>query len=293
MVDSGNNKEKVLPKTNVTLRRPHAAGREKLPASLRQARILAIFDRKGFASIAELAEEFGVSTMTVRRDLTVMDQRGLLERTHGGAVAVGTAQGVTDSVEPEFDLRRRDNEDQKNWIARTAAALVGPSESIGLDVGTSVLALAEVLAARRDIRVLTNNLRVAMRLAEGNGTVYTVAGQIRSPEFSVFGPQAVAAIKSHFLDRVFVGVSGLDADGFYDYSPEDTEVKRAFMENAGQVVVLCDASKFGRRALSRIAPLERCDVIVTDNAPDDQLAQAIAAAGARLIVASPKGSAAR
>ncbi|RUT31467.1 DeoR/GlpR transcriptional regulator [Arsenicitalea aurantiaca] len=257
---------------------------ERLPASLRQARILAAFERSGFVSITELAEEFGVSGMTVRRDLTALDKRGLLARTHGGAVPVGV-QAVIDSVEPAFDLRRRENADGKMAIARAAAGLIGPSESIGLDVGTSILALAEDIANRRDLRVFTNNLRVAMRLAEGNVTVYTLGGQVRSPEFSLIGPQAAEALSGHFLDRVFIGVSGFDANGFYDYSPEDTEIKRAFIAHAGSVVVLCDASKFGRRALSRIVPLERVDLVVTDAAPPPDLAAALAAAGIETVIA--------
>lgn len=265
---------------------PAAARAVRLPASLRQARILAAFEKSGFVSINELAGEFGVSGMTVRRDLAALDKRGLLERTHGGAVAIGATQSFFDTVEPAFDQRRRQNEEKKAAIARAAAQLIGQGDSIGLDVGTSVLALAEAIAARRDIRVFTNNLRVAMRLAEGASTVYTLAGQVRSPEFSIIGPQAVEALASHFLNHVFIGVSGLDAAGLYDYSPEDTEVKRAFIEHAGHVVVLCDASKFGRRALSRIAALDRIDCLVTDAAPPADLAAALSASGVRVIVAS-------
>jgi DeoR/GlpR family transcriptional regulator of sugar metabolism len=258
---------------------------ERLPAALRQARILASFQTSGFVSITELAAEFGVSGMTVRRDLAILDSKGLLERTHGGAVPVGVSAGIIDTIEPAFDLRRRENAAQKIAIARAAAQLIGPSESIGLDVGTSIMALAEDIAARRDIRVFTNNLRVALRLAEGSVTVYTLAGQVRSPEFSIIGPQAVEGLAAHFLDRVFIGVAGLDANGFYDYSPEDTEVKRAFIDNAGSVVVLCDASKFGRRALSRVVPLARIDHLVTDSAPPDDLARALAAADVNVIIA--------
>ncbi|MFW8643379.1 DeoR/GlpR family DNA-binding transcription regulator [Rhizobium beringeri] len=156
---------------------------------------------------------------------------------------------------------------QKSSIAEAAAKLVASGESVGLDVGTSILALAGALASRRDLRVFTNNLRVSMLMADGKSNVYILGGQVRWPEYSVIGPQAVEALKSHFLDKVFIGVSGLDPSGFYDYSPEDTEVKRAFIANAGSVIVLCDSSKFGRRALSRIVPLEKVNILVTDAPP--------------------------
>lgn len=255
----------------------------RLPATLRHARIMSAFEKDGFVSITSLAEELGVSGMTVRRDLDLLGKRGLLERTHGGAVAAG--QMVYDEDEPAFEQRMRRNAAEKSTIAQAAARLVAPGESVGLDVGTSILALATELAPRKDLRVFTNNLRVGMQMAEGNSSVYILGGQVRVPEFSVIGPQAIEGLKSHFLDRVFLGVSGIDANGLYDYSPEDTEVKRAFVESGGCVVVLCDSSKFGRRALSRIVSLDRINILITDAEPPQDLAQALAEAGVQIIIA--------
>lgn len=260
------------------------SGSERLPAALRQARIMASFEKDGFVSITSLADELGVSGMTVRRDLDLLGKRGLLERTHGGAVATGHL--AFDEDEPAFEQRMRRNALEKSSIARAAAKLVSPGESLGLDVGTSVLALANELAPRKDLRVFTNNLRVGMQMAEGNSSVYILGGQVRVPEFSVTGPQAIEGLKSHFLDRVFIGVSGIDENGLYDYSPEDTEVKRAFVSSASSVVVLCDSSKFGRRALSRIVPLEKIAILVTDAAPPPSLAQALREADVQIILAS-------
>jgi DeoR family glycerol-3-phosphate regulon repressor len=260
----------------------------RLPAALRHARIIASFEKNGFVSITSLADELNVSGMTIRRDLDALGKRGLLERTHGGAVATGplAITGASfDIEEPAFEQRMRLRALEKSAIAEAAAALVGPGESLGLDVGTSILALAQVLAGRRDLRVFTNNLRVGMLLAEANSTVYVLGGQVRVPEFSVIGPQAIAAVESHYLDKVFIGVSGLDAHGFYDYSPEDTEVKRALMASAGEVIVLCDSSKFNRRALSRVALLSGVGTLITDNAPPAELQAALEAAGVKIIIA--------
>lgn len=259
---------------------------EKIPAALRQARIVAAFEHHGFVSISALADDLGVSAMTIRRDVALLEEKGLLERTHGGAVAPQSGlRAPFDAVEPAFDQRMRQQAHEKSAIARAAAALILPRESVGLDVGTSVLALAEALRDRADLRIVTNNLRVGLSLAEGRSPVYLIGGQIRGPECSVIGPQAVETLRSHFLDRVFIGVSGMDASGLYDYSPEDTAVKRAFMANARQVVVLCDASKFGRRALSRIDTLERVDVLVTDAEPVADLAAALKSRNIQVIVA--------
>jgi DeoR family glycerol-3-phosphate regulon repressor len=258
---------------------------ERIPAALRQAHIIASFENNDFVSITSLADELGVSGMTVRRDLDRLGKRGLLERTHGGAVAAGPLAAPTfDEDEPPFEQRMRRQAVEKSSIAAAAAKLVEPGESVGLDVGTSILALASALAPRRDLRVFTNNLRVSMLMAEGKSTVYILGGQVRVPEYSVIGPQAIEGLKSHFLDKVFIGVSGVDANGFYDYSPEDTEVKRAFITSAGSVIVLCDSSKFGRRALSRIVPLEKVNILVTDAPPPADLAAALSERGVRIIV---------
>ncbi len=258
----------------------------RMPAALRHARIISAFDKNGFVSISDLALELNVSGMTVRRDLDLLGKRGLLTRTHGGAVPTAVGGVATfDSDEPAFEQRMRVNPLQKSSIAQAAANLVGAGESLGLDVGTSVLSLAQLLTPRRDLRVFTNSLRVGMQMAEGNSTIYVLGGQVRVPEYSMIGAPAVEGLKSHFLDKVFIGVSGIDAEGLYDYSPEDSEVKRAFIANAGQVIVLCDSSKFSRRALTRIAPLEKISTLITETEPPADLAQALTEAGVEIIVA--------
>lgn len=256
------------------------------PAAMRHAQIIASFEKNGFVSIAELAEELDVSGMTIRRDLDRLGKRGLLTRTHGGAVATGTlASTVFVEDEPAFEHRARVNPVQKSTIARAAAALVGPGESLGLDVGTSILSLAQILTPRKDLRVFTNSLRVGMQMAEGNSKVYVLGGEVRTPEYSMIGAQATEALRTHFLDKVFIGVSGIDASGFYDYSPEDSEVKRAFLANASQVIVLCDSSKFGRRALTRIAALDKVHTLITEAPPPEELGAALKEAGVHVIIA--------
>ncbi|BBE71905.1 DeoR/GlpR family DNA-binding transcription regulator [Oharaeibacter diazotrophicus] len=268
--------------------RSEAAGR--IPAPIRHARIRDAFRRDGFVSVSDIARDLGVSAMTIRRDLVALARAGEITRTHGGAVPPTEAErGPFDAEEPVFDSRVARNADAKLAIARRAARLVGPRESVGLDVGTTVMALAGELAQRTDLRVFTNNVRAAMRLAGCGSPVYILGGEVRPPEFSVIGAGAVQQLRAHFLDRVFLGVSGLGELGLFDYSPEDTEVKRAFLDCAESVVVVCDATKFGRRALSRIAPLDAIDILVTDQAPPPELAAALEAAQVDVIVADGRG----
>jgi DeoR family glycerol-3-phosphate regulon repressor len=263
-----------------------ANGREKMPAEIRRARIVASVEKAGFVSVSSLAGELGVSHMTIRRDVSLLESRGKFQRTHGGAIAGEPLSKLGyDEDEPAFEQRMRRHAAAKSAIAKAAAGLIGQSESVGLDVGTSVLALATAIGGRDDLRIFTNNLRAALSLARSGSEVYMLGGKIRGAEYSVVGSGAVDQLHSHFLDRVFIGVSGVDGSGLYDYSPEDTEVKRALMANAGSVVVLCDASKFGRRALARVAPLNAVSTLVTDGPPPDHIAAELDRHGVRVVLA--------
>jgi DeoR/GlpR family transcriptional regulator of sugar metabolism len=258
----------------------------RLPAGARQARLLEMLARSGFLSVAEAAERMGVSAMTIRRDLEALEGRGVLNRTHGGAVAIqGRRIEVFDAVEPVFEQRRRRQAGAKSKIAAAAAALIGPNETIALDVGTSVLALAKELFGRADLKFLTNNLPAAMTLSGGSSPVYLLGGQLRGPEMSVIGTAASEQARNYYVDRAFIGVSGVIEGGFYDYSLEDSDVKRAFIERARQVVALCDSSKFDHRAMARICELKQVHLVVTESAPPAHLADALREAGTVVLVA--------
>jgi len=257
-----------------------ASATQRLPAAIRRSRLLDVVKRDGFVSVSRIAESLGVSEMTVRRDLEVLQKSGHVDRTFGGAVR----REVYDAREPVFDRRRRNHAAAKRAIALSASELVASGETVGIDVGTTALALAGELSGRTDIRVFTNNLRAAMELSGGGSAVYVPGGQVRQSELSIVGAAAVAQLKTFFLDRVFIGVSGITETGLYDYSIEDTEVKRTFIERTERVVVLCDSSKFDRRSLALVAALDEIDVIVTDEAPPSHLRAALEAANVEIMV---------
>jgi DeoR/GlpR family transcriptional regulator of sugar metabolism len=263
-----------------------AFGAGRLPAGARHARILDLVGRNGFVSVAEIAESFAVSDMTIRRDLWTLEERGMLARTHGGAVGIGRRE-VFDASEPTFSSRRRQNAAAKAAIARTAAALIGVRESVGLDVGTSTLALAEEIAGRQDVAVFTGNLYAAAVLGRRNCSVHVFGGIVRGPELSVVGSNPIKQIQQFCVAKLFLGVSGVTEDGFFDYSPEDTEIKRVFIEHAEQVIVLCDSSKFDHRSVSKVCDLSRPAILVTEAPPRPRLADALARAGVEIVVASP------
>ena len=251
----------------------------------RQARILDLLGRLGFMTVGDIAAATGISSITVRRDLVELAERGALQRTHGGAMALRGGQAeVFDAFEPAFDARRR-NSAGKAAIARAAAALIKPGATIALDVGTSTLELARCLGDVGEIKVVTNNLRAASLLADSPHAVYVPGGRVRGKELSVHGPQAAAQIRDYWFDLAFIGVSGITEAGLFDYSPEDTEIKKLYMERARQVVVLCDAEKFGHLSMVQVAELGQMHVLVTDARPPDALAAALETADVRVAVA--------
>lgn len=274
--------------TGHELEQPDLAGSDygRMPAGARQSLILDLIELHGFVSVSKIAGNLSVSEMTIRRDLVSLEERGLLARTHGGAVSSASdPREVFDLEEPAFKRRRHRNARGKSAIATAAAALIGPGETIGIDVGTSTLTLAEAVVHRADLRVFTNSLRAAMTLSASKSPVYVLGGEVRDPEQSVVGSRAVGELQNYNIDRVFIGVSGLIEAGFFDYSVEDTEVKRAFIGRADQVVILCDSSKFDHRSLARVCELSGVDILVTDAAPPAHLARALEAAGVEVLVA--------
>lgn len=264
---------------------PAVGGR--LAGTRRKAIEKMVADR-GALSVAELAACFGVSEMTIRRDLEQLERVGGIERAHGGALR--PANLPAPAVEPSFVARRDENAAEKRRIAVAAALLAADGDVVALDVGSSVTALAKVLRNRADLGVVTHNLHVVGALAavDTGPSLYVLGGHYRRTEGSLCGPNAVQELQQLWLSIAYVGVAGLCPEGIFDYSTEEAEIKRLYRGRAQRVCVLCDASKFGRRSLVRVAGLEAIDILVTNEAPQGALAEALAAAGVRVIVA-PEG----
>jgi DeoR/GlpR family transcriptional regulator of sugar metabolism len=253
----------------------------------RQNLLMESLARRGFMSVADIAQETGVSEITIRRDLTELERSGAIKRTHGGALmARNGVSNVYDIREPTFDARRRRNSDAKIRIAQCAAQYVKPGHTIALDTGTTTLELTRFLGDIPDLRIITNNTRAASLLAETSHPVYLPGGRLRGRELSIFGSSATAFVSSYHYDIVFLGLSGITDAGLFDYSPEDSEIKRAFIERSDQVIALCDASKFNRQAMVRVADLAEIHRVIVDIVPPSPLGVAIERAGAQIVIAS-------
>ncbi|MDU0309930.1 DeoR/GlpR family DNA-binding transcription regulator [Rhizobium sp. 10PS4] len=267
-----------------------AAEKPKVLAQVRHARILETLARKGAVSVSDVASQLAVSEMTVRRDLIELEKDGRLVRTHGGAVRSGKAfepiaNEAVEREEPTFESRLTRNAAAKRTIAMAAAGVAAGARTLALDVGTTTYLLSGLLLNQPHTKIFTNGVRNAMQLGTGFGEVYLPGGRMRGEEMAISSQSAVSQFEELWFDIAFVGVSGITAQGIYDYSFEDTDMKRVYLRRATQKVVLCDSTKFKRMSLVHIAPLQQFDMLITDAMPPADLADALAAAGVDVRIA--------
>jgi len=232
-------------------------------ARQRQALILERVREDGAVKVADLVRELGVSDMTVRRDLEILDERGLLEKVHGGATSiVGSAL-----FEPGFALKMTLQQSEKDAIADAAVAFVEPGMAIAISAGSTTYALAQRLARIPGLTVVTNSVRVADVLYQDGLADQTIimTGGVRTPSDALAGPFAVAALRTVHVDLVFVGVHGMDPhSGFTCPNLLEADTDRALIEAGRRLVVVADHSKWGVIGISSIARLDQADVLVTD-----------------------------
>ena len=232
-------------------------------ARQRQALILERVREDGAVRVADLVRILGVSDMTIRRDLEVLRNEGLLEKVHGGATALpGSAL-----FEPGFAVKSGLQLSQKEWIAEAAAELIAPGTAIGLSAGTTTYALARRLVDVPGLTVVTNSVPVAdvlQRAGRGDQTIILTGG-VRTPSDALVGPFAVAALRTINLDQVFMGVHGMDPrSGFTTPNVLEADTDRALVESGRRLVVVADSSKWGVIGISSIARLDEADTLVTD-----------------------------
>ena len=242
------------------------AAPDRLDVTLRLVR------NAGRASLADLAGRLGVSEMTVRRDLDALQQRGLVERVRGGAVAVTTPES-----DGGFAARKEWQAATKDRIGRAAAALVEPGSTVLLDAGTTTVHVARHLVDRGPLTVAVLSLPVAAQLADQPGIrLVVVGGESRPGEQSLAGPLAAETLRRLSFDVFLMSAGAVSADaGWSEFTLEDAAVKQVGLERARSTTVVADASKLGVRAFASVAPLGAVDRLVTDTgARDPQLSPA-------------------
>jgi DeoR family glycerol-3-phosphate regulon repressor len=230
--------------------------------------------RAGEVSVEALAEAFGISVETVRRDLSDLASTGALHKVRGGA------RRIRLGIEGSFEERRFEAAEAKAAIARTLARLVEPGDTLFIDTGTTTLAGAGELARGDGLTVITNSFLIAQRMgASGRHKVHVLGGTWASVNAETVGPLAIEQIGRFQADHAVIGVAGLDAEaGAMDADFDEAQIARAMIARARQVIVLAHGQKFGRQAAHRVCRLDEIDVLVSERGPDAPLAAALTAA---------------
>jgi DeoR/GlpR family transcriptional regulator of sugar metabolism len=254
-------------------------------ARQRQTLILTRVREDGGVRVADLARDLGVSDMTVRRDLEILHNRGLIEKVHGGATSLpGSAL-----FEPGFAVKSGLQEAEKDAIADAAMTLVVPGTAVGISAGTTTYALARRLVDTPGLTVVTNSVPVADVLHRAGRPDQTIilTGGVRTPSDALVGPFAVAALRTMHLDQVFMGVHGMDPrSGFTTPNVLEADTDRALIAAGRRLVVLADSSKWGVIGISSIARLDEADTLVTDDGLDPD-ARVVAEDAVRELVIAP------
>jgi DeoR/GlpR family transcriptional regulator of sugar metabolism len=257
----------------------------KLPSAARQAIICDRFAEQPGVSISHLAREFGVSEMTIRRDLDALEEKSQIQRTHGGAI-------LTERMMFEFDYRERRERNRAAKVAIAAAArkLVSPGQRLILDNGTTTLELAALLRDGEDLMVITPSLAVASELQHAQGVeVILLGGILREGSPDLTGPVTEHSLEMFSADLAFQGADAIGTDGAIDNSDlRLARVDKMMRRIANRSCILADHTKIGRSELARSGTLADVDIFITDSGAPAAVLKRFAKLGPQIITAIPK-----
>ncbi|MET4696749.1 transcriptional repressor AgaR [Endozoicomonas lisbonensis] len=248
----------------------------------RREAIVRLVSDKGQARVEDLADHFKVSTVTIRNDLNYLDNKGVLLRSHGGAMSTG---GLTKEV--SFQDKGGVNASRKAAIGEAAARLVNDGESIILDSGTTTPYVAKNLLDRKHLVIMTNGLNVAVELAKSHDIeIMMTGGTLRKKSYSFYGAQAEDALRNFRFDKLFLGVDGFDlVAGLTTHFDREASLNRVMCDISSEIILVADSSKFGKKGYHLIRSFGAFNTLVTDKGiPADYLA-GLQRQGVRVIIA--------
>lgn len=249
-------------------------------APQRQQRILDIVSSRRAARLEDLASALGVSVATARRDLDELASRGLLRRVHGGAVASDAQR------EPHFEAKAVEAAAEKERIAARAVSLLAPDDTVYLDSGSTVLAVARLLRGWDRLTVVTNSLPIANELGGHGPTLILAGGEFRATSQAFVGPLSRHLLENLHVTKALIGAYAFSLeDGLSTTDAAEAFTKTLALERATEVIVLADSRKLGAHSFAHAGRLDQVDVLVTDTGIDDRLAQTLAQAGITVIKA--------
>lgn len=248
-----------------------------------QRRVLIIekLNAEGQVDVISLSKALKVSEVTIRNDLTRLEQKNMLIRARGGAIKVdrvGIDFALSDKNKQQFEEKKR--------IGKAAADLIEDGDTIILDSGTTTMEIAKNLSNVADLTVITNALNVANQLAEHQkANIIIPGGFLRKNSLSLVGATAEESFKNYFCDKLFLAVDGLSTShGLSTPNVEEAHLNRIMMGISKQIIVVADSSKFHKRSFAFIAPITEIDIVVTDKGISAEDQKKLENGGVRVIV---------
>lgn len=227
----------------------------------RRQHILSIAQAEGRVRVRELSKTFGISQITIRKDLDHLQSKGLLQRSHGGALPAQPGA----LFDPSLQEKEKSHHFEKERIGAAAADMVQEGQCVMLDSGTTTTAVAHALKKFSQLTVITNAVNIAAELTGTNFDVILTGGMLRKNSFSLVGPLAEDMLSEMHADILFLGVDGFDMEiGLTTPNLLESRVNRAMVHAAAKVVAVCDSTKFNRRSLSRIVAPSSIHHVITD-----------------------------
>jgi len=260
----------------------HEVQPDGMMAEERRTQILQIIHKAGRGKVNELASQFNTSAVTIRHDLNDLAQRGLVQRSHGGAM-------LPDAIMRESPVQERlkVHAEEKRRIGAVAATMIHDNETIILDSGTTTLEIARQIKGKKGLHIITNGINIAAELLDARDCeVFIVGGTVRGESASINGRFAEEMFDQFSADKLFLSGAGCDLDfGVSGANLEETMVNRAMLRISREIILVADASKFSRRSMSRIAPFSEIDTVISDKSLSGDIQTKLRSSGCNLILA--------
>ncbi len=231
--------------------------------------------------IDEMAELFDISIETARRDLNYLEKEGSIKKIYGGATLVRKEE-----KEPATAERLTKNLAEKTAIGKKCAEFIHDGDSVLLEVGTTLLQVAKALKDKRNLTVITNSIHVVNELLETDFDIYMIGGKVRRGEGSVSGAVSIYELENFHIGKAVISAGGITLEqGISDYNIEEALVRRKVVEQAKEVILTADSSKFGHNVLAQICPISAIDLVITGEALNPEILSRFQDANVNLVLA--------
>lgn len=244
--------------------------------------ILEKLQKEGFVKVVDIARELDVTTVTIRKDLKLLEDKGLLFKTHGSASPVNPH-----IVDRHVSEKERLHMSEKERIGKAAAKMIDANDAIIVNSGSTIFAFVDKIRPEGTLTLVTPCVKVTLGMCDvENVNIFQLGGMFHSRSLSVVGNYAAHLLENVSCSKLFLGVDGIDLDwGVTTSNVDEAELNKAMMKAASKTIVLCDSSKFGKRGFGRICDVEAIDVIITDAGIPPAVRQKLEEQGVGVVVA--------